>query len=112
MEDFSSADRGDALETDIRKLKLELMRQELDDKLITFKAYMKRKNQFNMTTVATTTKDPNDPDNNYLRPFSSVLFINVFGEFEVWHLVLITLFIWLIICKFFMIFFSFLLSFS
>jgi hypothetical protein len=92
-------DNGEALETDIRKLKLELMRQELDDKLLTLKAYMKRKNQFNTTTVATTTTDPNDPANNYLRPFSSVLFINVFGEFEVWHLVLITLFIWLMICK-------------
>jgi hypothetical protein len=33
------------LETEIRKLKLELIKQELDDKIITFRAYLEKKQQ-------------------------------------------------------------------
>ena len=99
------ADPTQALQTDIRKLQLELMRQELNDKMLTLKLYLERKKQQNATTLATTTVDPRDKFE--MKPFNSILFLNVVGEFEVWHFIVITLLVWCFIlvaikymCKF------------
>lgn len=99
------SDPSISLQTDIRKLKLELMRQELDDKILTLKLFQERQRQQNSTTPITTTLDPSE--HFEYKPIGSILFLNVFGDFLVWHFVLVALFIWLILiflikytCKF------------
>ncbi len=89
------ADPSLKLQNDIRKLKLELMRQELDDKMLTLKFLVEKQRQQNATTQSTTTLDPSE-SYQYM-PIGSILFVNVFGEFLVWHFVLLVLFVWVII---------------
>ena len=91
------ADSSLSLETDIRKLKLELMRQELDDKMLTLKLYLERQRQLNSTTIQTTTTTEDPSEMLQLNPFGSVLYINVVGDFLVWHFVVLTIFIWVLI---------------
>ena len=85
-----------ALQNDIRKLKLELMRQELNDKLLTLNFYLEQQRQLNTTTASTTTVDPSE-SRLELKPFGSALFVKVVGDFVVWHFVLLALFVWVFI---------------
>ena len=91
-----------ALESEIRRLKYELMRRQLDEKLISLKSYIERQQHMTNATIANTTttnatsNDYDDDDEDVNQIFSSVLFANVFGDFEVWHFVLAILFLWLI----------------
>jgi ABC-type siderophore export system fused ATPase/permease subunit len=74
------------LETEIRKLKLELIKQELDDKIITFRAYMEKKHQSmlqndtrnfnNQSTNSSSTEEISSE-----KPFSSVLFVPIIGAY-------------------------------
>lgn len=79
------------METEIRKLKIALMQQELDDKLLTFRAYMER--QLNTTT---TTEQPIIEEKH----FGSILFAPVVGDFEVLHFVILIFIVWFLISKF------------
>lgn len=99
MSQLSSANgETSELETEIRKLKLELLKEELDDKLFTFREYLEKKQrqktmQVNLTTTnanqSVTTQDLTE------RPFSSILFAPVVGDFEVWHFVFLIFFSWI-----------------
>lgn len=99
-----TSSNGVELETEIRKLKLELLKEELDDKILTFREYLEKKQrqnimQFNQTnTTATTTQENSD------RLFSSILFAPVVGDFEVWHFVFLIFFCWIFLSNFFKIF--------
>lgn len=97
---LDSDNRALALETEIRKLKLELLKQELDDKLLTLRTYWENKKFQNTTKIVNTKLDDEDSGAASSRPFGSVLFANVVGEFEVWHFVLLTLFVWVLISNF------------
>jgi hypothetical protein len=81
------------MESDIRKLKLELLKEQLDDKLITFKAYLEKKqmNQTSTTAIMETKAEE--------KPFSTILFVPVVGDFEVWHFVIVIFMIWIFISK-------------
>lgn len=90
------------LETEIRKLKLELLKQELDDKLLSFKTFLERKqnkkimsfNQTNNVTNQTQSEDTNE------KPFGTILFAPVIGDFEVWHFVFLIFFAWIFLSNF------------
>jgi hypothetical protein len=92
-----------ALENEIRKLKLELLKQELDDKVINLKFILEKKQKllrnstiYN-TTIQTSTESNELDRMNY---GGSVLFLNVIGDFEVWHFVLLILILWFLLRKF------------
>ena len=78
------------METEIRKLKIALMQQELDDKLLTFRAYME--SQQNITT---TTEEPIIEEKH----FGSILFAKVVGDFEVLHFVILIFLAWFLLSK-------------
>lgn len=92
-----------SLESEISKLKLELLRQELNSKLQSFKVHLENKkiqsmlrNQTNSTQVqsaSTVTKRPN------LKALSSALYIRVFDCLELWQLIFILLIAWIILSK-------------
>lgn len=82
------------LEDEVRRLKMELLKQELSDKLIVLNAYLeaKAKNSSGLEKIEVTTNDSADVNAR----FESVLFASVSGELLVWHCVLIMLFLWLL----------------
>ena len=82
-------------DTEIRRLKLELLRQELDDKILSYREYLERKKAQNKT-LATTTVSPEEITE---KPFNSILYVQIFGDFEVWHFVILIFIIWILICK-------------
>ena len=74
------------LETEIRKLKLELIKQELNDKIITFRAYMEKKQQSilqndtrNLNNQSTNSNSTDEISSE--KPFSSVLFVPIIGTY-------------------------------
>lgn len=91
---FESDHKAKALETEIRKLKLELLKQELDDKLLTLRAYLQHK-KINQTTSTTTVSAKDSEDKS--RYLGSVLFVKVAGNVQVWQLVLIVLIFWMLL---------------
>lgn len=97
-----SDSKAQALEIEIRKLKMELLKHELDDKLLTLRTYMEKKKSLNETTT-TLTSDIVEGGRNLeksilkVKPFESILFANVFGDFEVWHFVLLVLIFWVLL---------------
>lgn len=67
------------LENEIRKLKLQLLKEELSDKLIILNNYLDNKNEISQTSNSTQVgKELNDETR-----FESILFANVSGEFLV-----------------------------
>ncbi len=94
-----------SLENEIRKLKLELLRQELDDRMINLRFLMEKKRQLNETMFNGTNSSSNltaNSDEVEAKFFGgSVLFMNVIGEFEVWHFVILALIVWFLISKIF-----------
>lgn len=93
-----------SLESEISKLKLQLLRQELNSKLQSFKIHFENKrlhsllkNQTNSTQlhlVASTKKPVN------LKALSSALYIKVFDCLELWQLIFILLIVWIVLSKF------------
>ena len=83
------------MQSEIRKLKLELLKQELDDKLLTLKAHLEKKKLAN-SNLTTTTANPILTED---RQYHSILFVPVFWEFQVWHLVILVFIIWILISK-------------
>ena len=79
------------MEAEIRKLKMALIKEELNDKMKSFREYMERMR--NTTTTAPTPVE-------VVKPFESVLFYNVVGDFEVWHFVMLLFVAWFLISKF------------
>jgi hypothetical protein len=88
-----------SMENEIRRLKMELLRQELDDRMINLKFLMEKRRQMNETmnngTAVNGTKTEDDVHIKYFG--GSVLFLKVAGDFEVWHFVVLTLFVWFLI---------------
>jgi len=80
------------LENEIRKLKLQLLKEELSDKLLILNTYLDKKDSSQNTTSQELVKDSNDSPNR----FESVLFANVSGDFLVWHIVLFGLIFWVL----------------
>lgn len=81
---------GLLMEAEIRKLKMALIKEELNDKMKSFRAYMERMRN-------TTTPAPAPVE--VVRPFDSILFMNVTGDFEVWHFVMLLFFAWFFLSK-------------
>ncbi len=104
MDESSTEPSPASLESEIRRLKYELMQRQLDEKLITLKSYVERRAHAapatNATllnsTNATNSTDGSDDYGDVNEIFSSVLFANVIGDFEVWHFVLAILALWLL----------------
>ncbi|CAF0796463.1 unnamed protein product [Brachionus calyciflorus] len=93
---YDSDSQAKVLENEIRKLKMELLKQELDDKLLTLKTYLENKKlNETLATTAEALTDTEDTDRTYL---GNVLFAKVAGNIQVWQLVLIVLFAWLLLC--------------
>ena len=90
-----------SLESEIRKLKLELLRQELDDRMINLKILMEKQRRLNETASENLTNETSTDDVESKYFTGSVLFMNVIGDFEVWHFVLLTLVIWVFISIYF-----------
>jgi hypothetical protein len=94
---------GDEIDSEIRRLKYELMKHQYDKKILSLKSYIKSqqlnstRESLNITSNHTTSTQANDYEDDQM--FGSILFVNVVGDFEVWHFVLLTLFIWFLICK-------------
>ena len=83
------------MQSEIRKLKLELLKQELDDKLLTLKAHLEKK-KLAASNLTTTTASSMVADE---RQYHSILFVPVFWEFQVWHLVILVFIVWILISK-------------
>ena len=81
------------LENEIRKLKLQLLKEELSDKLIVLNSYLDHKR--NDIRNSTASQDVVDISSSHGK-YESVLFANVSGEFLVWHIVLIVLIFWVL----------------
>lgn len=90
------------LENEIRKLKLQLLKEELNDKLMTLNSYLINKTAETNTapSVATTTTAADDEGNQSATMLQSILFMRLNNEFLVWHLVLFILVLWLLIGSF------------
>ena len=86
------------LETEIRKMKLELLKQELDDKLFSFREYIEKKQKkmmfLNQTEMNTTNSVANNTTDENEKNFSSILFLPVIGDLEMWHFIFIIFLIW------------------
>lgn len=93
--------REESLRDEIRKLKLELLKHELDDKILKLNLVMEKKNATLSETLgnASNMTDPETDQKGLNSPFESILFANVTEDFEVWHFVVLTLLIWLIVCN-------------
>lgn len=91
------------LENEIRKLKLQLLKEELNDKLITLNSYLVNKTDINRTQSSTvgpsssTVTLSTESSNETILPMDSILFARIHDEFLVWHLVLFILVLWLLI---------------
>lgn len=96
---FESDHKAKALESEIRKLKLELLKQELDDKLLTLKAYLQDK-KLNQTTTSTIEPQSESDSNEKSHYMGSILFVKVVGNVQVWQIVLIVLIFWMLLSKF------------
>lgn len=96
---FESDHKAKALQSEIRKLKLELLKQELDDKLLTLKAYLhdKKLNETTTTTNEPETEADSSEKSHYL---GNILFVKVAGNVQVWQLVLAVLIFWMLLSKF------------
>ncbi len=81
---------GIHLESEIRKLKMALLQQELEEKVQRFRAYMQRQQNTTTTTPAPIVVE---------RPFESILFAPVVGVFEVWHFVILIFIAWFFLSK-------------
>ena len=94
-------------ESEIRVLKVELLKQQLDERLADLRLYLDRKQQVspqsnqnvsaqssNLTTTSLAPSTDDEP-----KPFESVLFEIVFGEFEVWHFVVLIFVTWFLMRK-------------
>ena len=86
------------LETEIRKMKLELLKQELDDKLFSFREYIEKKQKkmmfLNLTETNNSTSLTTNVTDENEKQFSSILFLPVVGDLEIWHFVFIIFLIW------------------
>lgn len=88
------------LEAEIRKLKMELLRQELDDRLLNLKFLLDKQREQNETMHRNNMTASNQTQNaSALRFGGSVLSVNVVGDLEVWHFVLLALFVWVLLSK-------------
>lgn len=87
------------LEEEIRRLKLELMKEELSDKIVVLNAFLDAKSRNSTQNQVNTTRDmPGGGDGR----FESVLFASVSGgDLLIWHVVLIMLFVWFLAGKLF-----------
>jgi hypothetical protein len=103
--DFNMIKSSDELESDIRRLKLELIKQQYDQKILKLRSLIKANQQnttqasmaisYNSTNATDYDLDEND------EIFGSVLFVNIFGYFEVWHFVVLLLIVWVFLRKLF-----------
>lgn len=100
--DFNVIKSSDELESDIRRLKLELIKQQYDQKILKLRSLVKAsQNTTQSMTVNYNTTNGTDYDLDADDEiFGSVLFVNVIGDFEVWHFVVLLLILWVILCKF------------
>ncbi len=90
---------GIHMESEIRRLKMALLQQQLEEKLQNFRAYIRSQQNTTTTTQAPVVID---------RPFESILFAPVVGVFEVWHFVILILIAWFFLSKnFFIVFFNY-----
>lgn len=94
---LESDHKAKALESEIRKLKLELLKQELDDKLLTLRAYLHNKKLNKTTTASQPATVVHPEDKSYY--LGSVLFAKVAGNVQVWQLVLVVLIFWMLLGK-------------
>jgi hypothetical protein len=81
------------LENEIRKIKLQLLKEELNDKLIILNNYLEKKATTNVTTEEL---KPNQTTIQ-IKPFESILFARFNNNFQVWHFVLAILIVWFLI---------------
>jgi hypothetical protein len=97
------------LQSEIRRLKIELIKQEINEKIFNLKLIQDGKingtmNELNLklnssiltTTIKTTISSAVAEED---KPFGSILFTNIIGPLQIWHLILILFFVWIIICK-------------
>jgi hypothetical protein len=102
--DFNMIKSSDELESDIRRLKLELMRHQYDQKILKLRSLIKSNQNTTQLMLINSNSTANETDydldaNDEI--FRSILFVNVFGDFEVWHFVLLLLILWVILRKIF-----------
>jgi hypothetical protein len=86
--------------SEIRRIKMELLKEQLDDKMFNLKSFLEKKKSSNITQASNSTvtaKELVESDGSF--DFGSILFVKVFGIFEVWHLVLFFFLSWVFICK-------------
>lgn len=86
---MSSTDNNEfRLETEIRRLKLQLLKEELTDKLFILNNYLDKKDSGQNSSRES--QDQNNPEDR----FESVLFANITEDILVWHIVLVLLIFW------------------
>jgi hypothetical protein len=93
------------LEEEIGKLKLKLLKQELNEKLLSFKAHYDNKRIYfpNGTTTNNLTHhrrhpfsfSSNNENTNYnFKSLTSALYIRVYGQIELWQILLVLILVW------------------
>lgn len=91
-----------SLETEINKLKLELLRQELSEKINSFRMHNDNRKYFvqngtNLSSIHRIRPLSFGRNTKDLRSLTSALHIKVYDSLEIWQLVLIVFLVWVLL---------------